>query len=36
MVSTGGAPSLGGDPVSAVLGLLVLVVVVYVVWKILS
>jgi hypothetical protein len=32
--STGGAPGLGGDPVTTVLGLIVLLIVVgFVVWK---
>lgn len=37
MVSAGGgAPSFGGDPFSALLGIVVLAVVVFVVWKVLS
>ena len=38
MVSAGGggAPSFGGDPVSALVGLLLLVVIGVVVWKVLT
>jgi|GEM_PF-6737484 len=37
MVSAGGgAPSFGGDPVSALIGVVILVVVGFVVWKIVS
>jgi len=30
----GGAPSFGGNPVTAIVGLVILVIVVFVVWKI--
>lgn len=37
MVSAGGgAPGFGGDPVSAVVGLVLLVVIGFVVWKVLT
>jgi hypothetical protein len=34
MVSSGGAPSLGGDPASIIIGIVVLIVIVgFVIWK---